>query len=334
MTGTWSIGEIKAEDFTKIPASRAIELNVAYLESVAGQDKTERIELDSLDNIDLTVKSGGKTLKPAKGDKENDYRIQGTALVVSQAIADADQDLEITLEPKDSLKLGGATATVKPSAGKVDIDLKPWGTATVTTKGDYQGANRVLVFRTSDGKLVADGVTYLMGYEDDGTTPIMKAETPRLKAGSYTIVAFNKTSYDIQATSYSTFSRLGLTVGKHIAQKQVKIEDGKQLDVTLDVPTFDVETYRAERGLTAGSVIADSSAVVGAETELRIHYELKDSQAAKIEIPLAKDAVEDVSAALAKPAPAPMPCGLPQLGGRQPRSRYEEECGRRCVCAL
>lgn len=192
MTGTWNIGEIKAEDFTKIPASRAIELNVAYLEPVAGQDKTERIELDSLNNIDLTVKSGGKTLKPAKGDKENDFRIQGTALVVSQAIADADQDLEITLEPKDSLKLGGATATVKPSAGKVDIDLKPWGTATVTTKGDYQGANRVLVFRTSDGKLVADGVTYLMGYEDDGTTPIMKAETPRLKAGSYTIVAFNK----------------------------------------------------------------------------------------------------------------------------------------------
>lgn len=296
MTGTWNIGEIKAEDFTKIPASRAIELNVGYLEPVAGQDKTERIELDSLDNIDLTVKSGGKTLKPAKGDRENDYRIQGTALVVSQTIADADQDLEITLVPKDSLKLGGATATVKPSAGKVDIDLKPWGTATVTTKGDYQGANRVLVFRTSDGKLVADGVTYLMGYEDDGTTPIMKAETPRLKAGSYTIIAFNKTSYDIQATSYSTFSRLGLTVGKHIAQKQVKIEDGKQLNVTLDVPTFDVETYRAERGLTAGSVIADSSAVVGVETELRIHYELKDSQAAKIEIPLAKDAVEDVSA--------------------------------------
>lgn len=296
MTGTWNIGEIEAEDFTKIPASRAIELNVGYLEPIVGQDKTERIELDSLDNIDLTVKSGGKTLKPAKGDKENDYRIQGTALVVSQAIADADQDLEITFEPKDSLKLGGATATVKPSAGKVDIDLKPWGTATVTTKGDYQGANRVLVFRTSDGKLVADGVTYLMDYEDDGTTPIMKAETPRLKAGSYTIVAFNKTSYDIQATSYSTFSRLGLTVGKHIAQKQVKIEDGKQLDVTLDVPTFDVETYRAERGLTAGSVIADSSAVVGVETELRIHYELKDSQSAKIEIPLAKDAVEDVSA--------------------------------------
>ena len=296
MTGTWNVGEIKAEDFTKIPASRAIELNVVYLEPIVGQDKTERIELDNLDNIDLTVKSGGKTLKPAKGDKENDFRIQGTALVVSQAIADADQDLEITLEPKDRLKLGGATATVKPSAGKVDIDLKPWGTATVTTKGDYQGANRVLVFRTSDGKLVADGVTYLMGYEDDGATPIMKAETPRLKAGSYTIVAFNKTSYDIQATSYSTFSRLGLTAGKHIAQKQVKIEDGKQLDVTLDVPTFDVETYRAERGLTAGSVIADSSAVVGVETELRIHYELKDSQAAKIEIPLAKDAVEDVSA--------------------------------------
>lgn len=296
MTGTWDIGEIKAADFTKIPASRAIELNIGYLEPVAGQDKTERIELNGLDDIDLTITCDGKTLKAAKGDKENDYRIQGTALVVSQTIADADQELEITLKPKDSLKLGGATARVKPSAGKVDIDLKPWGTAAVTTKGDYQGANRVLVFRTSDGKLVADGVTYLMGYEDDGTTPIMKAETPRLKAGSYTIVAFNKTSYDIQATSYSTFSRLGLTVGKHIAQKQVKIEDGKQLDVTLDVPTFDVETYRAERGLTAGSVIADSSAVVGVETELRIHYELKDSQAAKIEIPLAKDAVEDVSA--------------------------------------
>ena len=296
MTGTWNIGEIKVEDFTKIPASCAIELNVGYLEPVAGQDKTERIALGSLDDIDLTVKVDGKTLEPAKDGKENDYRIQGAVLVVSQAIADADQELEISLKPKDSLKLGGATVTVRPSAGKVDIDLKPWGAATVTTKGDYQGANRVLVFRKSDGKLVADGVTYLTGYDDDGTTPIMKADTPRLKAGPYTIVAFNKTSYDIQATSYSTFSRLGLTVGKHIAQQEVKIEDGKRLDVALDVPTFDVESYRAERGLTAGSVITESPAVAGVETELRIHYELKDSQPAKIEIPLAKDAVEDVSA--------------------------------------
>ena len=287
MTGTWNIGDIKAEDFTKIPASRAIELNVGFLEPIVGQDKTERIELDSLDNIDLTVKSGGKTLKPAKGDKENDFRIQGTALVVSQAIADADQDLEITLEPKDSLKLGGATATV-------------------TTKGDYQGANRVLVFRTSDGKLVADGVTYLMGYEDDGTTPIMKAETPRLKAGSYTIVAFNKTSYDIQATSYSTFSRLGLTVGKYIAQKQVKIEDGKQLDVTLDVPTFDVETYRAERGLTAGSVIADSSAAFITSS--------RTARLPRLRFLWPRMPSRMCPQALAKPAPAPMPCGLPQLG--------------------
>lgn len=296
MGATWDIGEIKAADFTKIPASRIIELDVGYNEQVAGQDKTERIELDSLDGIDVTVKSGGKTLKPAKDGKENDYRIQGTALVVSQDIADADEELEITLKPKDSLKLTGTSATVKPSAGKVAIDLNAWGSVTIATKGDYQGVNRVLVFRKSDGKVVADGVTYLVGYEDDGTTPIMKVDTPRLKAGAYTIVAMNKTGFDVTATSYSTFSRLGLTPGKHIAQQEVNIEDGKRLDVTLDVPTFDVSAYRKERGLKAGSVISDQTAAVGVETELRLHYELKDKQKAKIEIPLAKDAVEDVSA--------------------------------------
>lgn len=296
MGATWDIGEIKAADFTEIPASRIIELDVGYNEQVAGQDKTERIELDSLDGIDVTVKSGGKTLKPAKDGKENDYRIQGTALVVSQDIADADEELEITLKPKDSLKLTGTSATVKPSAGKVAIDLNAWGSVTIATKGDYQGVNRVLVFRKSDGKVVADGVTYLVGYEDDGTTPIMKVDTPRLKAGAYTIVAMNKTGFDVTATSYSTFSRLGLTPGKHIAQQEVNIEDGKRLDVTLDVPTFDVSAYRKERGLKAGSVISDQTAAVGVETELRLHYELKDKQKAKIEIPLAKDAVEDVSA--------------------------------------
>lgn len=296
MGATWDIGEIKAADFTKIPASRIIELDVGYNEQVAGQDKTERIELDSLDGIDVTVKSGGKTLKPAKDGKENDYRIQGTALVVSQDIADADEELEITLKPKDSLKLTGTSATVKPSAGKVAIDLNAWGSVTIATKGDYQGVNRVLVFRKSDGKVVADGVTYLVGYEDDGTTPIMKVDTPRLKAGAYTIVAMNKTGFDVTTTSYSTFSRLGLTPGKHIAQQEVNIEDGKRLDVTLDVPTFDVSAYRKERGLKAGSVISDQTAAVGVETELRLHYELKDKQKAKIEIPLAKDAVEDVSA--------------------------------------
>lgn len=296
MGATWDIGEIKAADFTEIPASRIIELDVGYNEQVAGQDKTERIELDSLDGIDVTVKSGGKTLKPAKDGKENDYRIQGTALVVSQDIADADEELEITLKPKDGLKLSGASAYVKPSAGKVAIDLKAWGSVTIATKGDYQGINRVLVFRKSDGKVVADGVTYLVGYEDDGTTPIMKVDTPRLKAGAYTIVAMNKTGFDITATSYSTFSRLGLTPGKHIAQQEVKIEDGKRLDVTLDVPTFDVSAYRKERGLKEGSVISDLTAAVGVETELRLHYELKDRQKAKIEIPLAKDAVKDVSA--------------------------------------
>ena len=296
MGATWDIGEIKAADFTKIPASRIIELDVGYNEQVAGQDKTERIELDSLDGIDVTVKSGGKTLKPAKDGKENDYRIQGMALVVSQDIADADEELEIALKPKDSLKLAGATVHVKPSAGKVAIDLATWGSVTIATKGDYQGVNRVLVFRKSDGKVVADGVTYLVGYEADGTTPIMKVDTPRLKAGTYTIVAMNKTGFDVTATSYSTFSRLGLTPGKHIAQQEVKIEDGKRLDVTLDVPTFDVSAYREERGLKAGSVISDLTVAVGVETELRLHYELKDKQKAKIEIPLAKDAVEDVSA--------------------------------------
>ena len=89
--------------------------------------------------------------------------------MVSQAIADADQDLEITLEPKDSLKLGWGDGDGEAFGRQGRYRLEAWGTATVTTKGDYQGANRVLVFRTSDGKLVADGVTYLMGYEDDGT---------------------------------------------------------------------------------------------------------------------------------------------------------------------
>lgn len=296
MGATWDIGEINAADFTKIPASRIIELDVGYNEPVAGRDKAERIELDNLDDIHVTVKSGGKTLKPAKDGKDNDYRIQDMALVVSQDIADVDEELEITLKPKDGLKLSGASAYVKPSAGKVAIDLKAWGSVTIATKGDYQGINRVLVFRKSDGKVVADGVTYLVGYEDDGTTPIMKVDTPRLKAGAYTIVAMNKTGFDITATSYSTFSRLGLTPGKHIAQQEVKIEDGKRLDVTLDVPTFDVSAYRKERGLKEGSVISDLTAAVGVETELRLHYGLKDRQKAKIEIPLAKDAVKDVSA--------------------------------------
>ena len=274
MTGVWNIGAISESDLEKVPVSRNMAVNVLVQTSSndAGSPVYEPMALT--DDLALTLsRADGATL--SEGESA-DYVRQNWGFVLSEELAKANEELALTVEPAASLKLAGAKVTAKPEAGAFDVKLLKLGTATVQVKSSYAGASAVMAF-DARGNLVASGDTAFMGYESDGSTPIMKAKTPQLAAADYTVIAVNQSGVSLTAPTLDAFNRMGLKEGEQYAKATVAIEDGKDKAVELNAPAFDASSWRKSVGVETCGFIALSDAMVkGEELFLRASFGLGD----------------------------------------------------------
>ena len=160
MEGAWDIGALSKGDFEKIPASRNMAVNVMAQTGVndAGSPLYELMALT--DDFALTLSQNGV---PLEEGEDADYVRQSWGVVLSEALADANEPLTLTVVAADSLKLGSATVTAKPEAGSFDVKLAQWGTATVQVRSAFAGASTVMVF-DSQGARVASGDTSFLGH--------------------------------------------------------------------------------------------------------------------------------------------------------------------------
>ena len=299
MEGTWDIGVLSEGDFEKIPASRNMAVNVMAQTGVNEAGGPLYAPMALTDDLALTLSQNGVVLKEGE---DADYVRQSWGIVLSEALADANEPLALTVVPADALRLGGATVSAKPEAGSFDVKLAQWGTATVQVKSPFAGASTVMVF-DSRGARVASGDTSFMGYEADGVTPIMKTKTPQLKAGTYTVIAVSQSGVDLATPTLSAFLRMGLEEGEQYAKATISIEDGKDSSVVLEAPAFDVSSWRKQVGVkTCGFIALRNSAVVGGEVSLRASYGLTDGvKAEKLMLSLTSDQVGSPCAAVSAP---------------------------------
>ncbi|WP_297156015.1 leucine-rich repeat protein, partial [uncultured Ellagibacter sp.] len=299
MEGTWDIGVLSEGDFEKIPASRNMAVNVMAQTGVNEAGSPLYAPMALTDDLALTLSQNGVVLKEGE---DADYVRQSWGIVLSEALADANEPLALTVVPADALRLGGATVSAKPEAGSFDVKLAQWGTATVQVKSPFAGASTVMVF-DSRGARVASGDTSFMGYEADGVTPIMKTKTPQLKAGTYTVIAVSQSGVDLATPTLSAFLRMGLEEGEQYAKATISIEDGKDSSVVLEAPAFDVSSWRKQVGVkTCGFIALRNSAVVGGEVSLRASYGLTDGvKAEKLMLSLTSDQVGSPCAAVSAP---------------------------------
>lgn len=298
MTGTWSIGTLSEKDFEKVPVSRNMAVNVMVQTSAndAGSPVYEPLALTG--DLTLTLAKADGTLL-IEGENA-DYVRQGWGFILSEELAKANKKLKLTVKPADVLKLANATVSAAPKEGSFDVKLAKQGTATVQVKSSFAGASTVMAF-DAQGKLAASGDTAFMGYGPDGATPIMKAKTPQLAAGDYTIIAVNQSGVSLTAPTLDAFNRMGLKEGAQYAKTTVAIEDGKDKDVVLDAPAFDVSSWRKSVGVETCGFVATSDAVVeGGEAFLRASYALRDGvEAAKLTLSLSEGEVEYPLASIA-----------------------------------
>ena len=284
MIGVWKIGEITVEGegtncMEKVPVSRNMVVNVVAQTSSndAGSPVYEPMALT--DDLKLTLsKAGGTTL--SEGESA-DYVRQNWGFVLSEKLAKANGELTLAVEPAAGLKLTSAKVTATPEAGAFDVKLLKLGTATVQVKSSYAGASTVMVF-DAQGNLAASGDTAFMGYEADGTTPIMKTKTPQLKAGGYTVIAVSQSGVSLAAPTLAAFESMGLSAGDQYARTTVDIEDGKDKAVELDAPAFDVSSWRKSVGAeTCGFIALSDTVVEGNNLILRASYTLAENVKAK-----------------------------------------------------
>ncbi len=299
MEGTWDIGVLSEGDFEKIPASRNMAVNVMAQTGVNEAGSPLYAPMALTDDLALTLSQNGVVLKEGE---DADYVRQSWGIVLSEALADANEPLALSVVPADALRLGSATVSAKPEAGSFDVKLAQWGTATVQVKSPFAGASTVVVF-DSQGARVASGDTSFMGYDANGVTPIMKTKTPQLKAGTYTVIAVSQSGVDLATPTLSAFLRMGLEEGEQYARATISIEDGKDSSVVLEAPAFDVSSWRKQVGVkTCGFIALRNSAVVGGEVSLRASYGLTDGvKAEKLMLSLTSDQVGSPCAAVSAP---------------------------------
>ena len=295
MTGEWSVGEIVTSGegtncMERVPVSRNMAVNVMAQTSSndAGSPVYEPMAL--ADGLTLTLSQGTTPLEEGEG---KDFTRQNWGFVLSETLAEANAELTLSVEPDPALKLAGATVSAKPEAGAFDVKLLKLGTATVQVKSSFAGASTVMVF-DAQGKLAASGDTAFMGYDTDKATPIMKAKTPQLAAGEYTVVAVSQSGVKLAAPTLAAFELAGLEEGKQYAKTTIAIENGKDKLVVLEAPAFDVSSWRKSAGIESCGFIARSSAVVeGGEIYLRASYTLRNgTKATKLALSLADDQVK------------------------------------------
>ncbi len=292
MTGAWDIGTLSEKDFEKVPVSRNMAVNVMAQTSVNGAGSPVYEPLALTDDLNLTLaKADGTRL--SEGENA-DYVRQGWGFVLSEELAEANEELTLAVKPAASLKLAGAIVSAAPEAGAFDVRLLQLGTATVQVKSSFAGASTVMAF-DARGKLVASGDTAFMGYESDGTTPVMKAKTPQLAAGDYTVVAVNQGGVSLTVPTLDAFNRMGLKEGEQYAKKVVAIENGKDKEVVLDAPAFDVSSWRKRVGVeTCGFIAMSDAAVEGGEMFLRASYALGEGvKAEKLSLSLSESEAKD-----------------------------------------
>lgn len=267
MSGTWDVGELALDGFKKVPASRIMGIDVRKQVGVAedGSPVRERVCSDS--GLTFELRQGDRALSEGA---DADYVRQGLSLLLSQEVADAAQELTLVVTPDDSLKLGAGRAQAKPADGAFAVDLPAWGGMSVATKSAFSGSNDVMVF--CNGVCVASGIT-----DSAGELPFAAAD---LKAGSYTVIAVNHTSVDLQVPTLAAFERLHLAQGVQYVRADVEVADGNQTQVVLDVPVFDASAYLEQCGVKkqSGVVAQAPSVVVGVEAQVQVSYALDQAR--------------------------------------------------------
>lgn len=265
-TGNWDVGTITLE---LIPTTGRMYVNLTRSDTGA--------PLSSFDGLSFALTKESVALEKGAA---NGYTVQFPYIIISaDAVVSSTDTLTLAVTPNDdSLKLSGGMATGTKLGGEFKLELPAWGKLAVTTGGSFAGDNNILIFN-SEGKLIEAGVTVVGGYTSGA-----------LKAGTYTVTAFNASAGFSSVSSPAALTAMGFRSGTDYVTRSATVADMATTNIgTVIVPLFSAAVAGSIINQGDCAVTLDKAMIVcGTHFNVQVFYSLKEapgSAAVRITLP-------------------------------------------------
>ena len=252
----WDLGEITFSQSDKVPANKLMRVDFTG-ESVS-----------SFDEVSLELSADGNVLS-----EDTDYTLQFPYIALTDTVTAEELTLCVNA---DGISCTGSEATAKRESGVFEINITPWGKLGITASSDFAGDNNILVFN-SNGSLVSKGCISNGGL----------FVTDSLRAGEYTIIAFNANENFSSVSSVSALSVLGLVSGRDYAKTQVTVADGDTNEmVEITVPVLKTNVASVLNKDTSSVVAENNRVLTNSSYRVRVYYSFVNGKKGTVSVTL------------------------------------------------
>lgn len=246
----WELGTVTLD-----AAARREQYAVVFTVS-DGREKTD------FEGLSFTLTANGTPLTEGV-DYQAVYPYITLLSASAKALAD-DAELQLTADVDERFGLTGGSACIARSGGIFELPLTAWGRVELSLTSAFAGGEQVLIF-DENGALALSGSAM-------GETFISDA----LKAGSYTVAAFNKNRY---ITSFSSLQALKAS-GVEYASSSVTVIDGENTAASLTVPVLTAGVSQILDRDKCSVSLRKTQAYAGEAMRLTVHYAFAGKAAA------------------------------------------------------
>lgn len=259
----WDLGEITFTEKEKIPSNRLMLVDF------------QNVTVSSFEKLSMTLAEGSTVL-----NEGSDYTLQYPYIALAQNVTADTLTLSIDA---DGISCTGASVTADRSSGVFQVSLTPWGKAGITAESEFAGDNNILVF-SGDGAMVCHGTITSNGL----------FLTDALKAGTYTVAAFNANDSFSTVSSIDGLKAMGLEAGGDYAKKSVQITDDNQAEITLNVPILKTNVSDVLNQDKCNVIASQNKIIAGQSLRTRVYYSFADGKTGTVTVALPNGVKPDI----------------------------------------
>lgn len=237
----WDLGDITFSDQDKIPMNNTMQVDFG------------KVSVNGFQNLEITLKAGDTKLTEG-----TDYKLQYPYIILTDTVTA--EELTLTVNA-DEIGYTGGSVTAGREEGTFKLSLKPWGKLQITADSEFAGNNHVLIF-DDQGNLV-------------GKSSVPKSGlyiTDSLKAGTYTVIAFNANSSFSAVSSIDTLDKMGLVESRDYAKVKATVADDKTEEITVTVPLLKTDVSAILDKNKCSVVFQGKTTVLGQSNTMYVYY--------------------------------------------------------------
>ena len=259
----WDLGTITFTEKEKIAANRLMLVEF------------ENAVVSGFENLGLTLRDGSTVLTEGV-----DYTLQYPYIALAETLTADTLTLDVNA---DGISCTGDSVTADRESGVFKVSLTPWGRLKITADSEFAGDNHILVF-DDKGSLSCRSTIGKNGL----------FITDSLKAGTYTVIAFNANDSFSAVSSVEALKAMGLKKGRDYTEQTVEVTDDTSAEINLSVPLLKTSVSDILNQAKCSVVAEQTKAVVGQSFRTRIYYSFADAQNGVITAVLPKGAELDM----------------------------------------